>query len=110
MPNKGVKWRCAMWKMSDGKPAIEFCRETGAKYQTIWQYINIKEMSVDDACALAIKNKGKKDVNSKLFFGNTTLRSYCQKTGISYGNVYLRIKKGLSIEDAIASVKAKQKK
>lgn len=107
MPNKGVRWKTALWKLSSGISVRQFCRETGAKYQTIWQYINNKEMSVDDACALAIKNKGKKDVNSKLFYGKRTLRSYCNKKDLNYHQVYWYYKKGLSIKDALTFVENK---
>lgn len=110
MPNKGVRWKTSLWKLSSGISVRQFCRETGAKYQTIWQYINNKEMSVDDACALAIRNRGRKDVNSKLFYGKSTLRSYCNKKGIGYAKVYNQIKKGLSIKDALSFVENKTNK
>lgn len=108
MPNKGVKWRCAMWKMSDGKPVIEFCRETGACYQTIWYHINDKGLSVDDACKKALSRKGRKD-NSKFFVGNISLKDYCRKAEINYNTVYSKILKGFSIENAVAYVVNRKK-
>jgi hypothetical protein len=108
MLNKGVKWRCALWKMSDGKPVIEFCRETGASYQTIWKHINDKGLSVDDACKKALERKGRKD-NTKLFIGNTPLIEYCRKKGIKYHSVYNKMLRGFSIENAISFVVNRKK-
>ena len=108
MLNKRGKWRCAMWKMSDGKPVIEFCRETGACYQTIWYHINDKGLSVDDACKKALSRKGRKD-NSKFFVGNISLKDYCRKAEINYNTVYSKILKGFSIENAVAYVVNRKK-
>lgn len=109
MQNKGVRWKTALWKLSSGISVRQFCRETGAKYQTIWQYINFKDMKVDDACALALKNKGRKDAAAQLRYGKQTLRAYCNKKGLSYQRVYCWVKKGLSIKEALTLVENKMK-
>lgn len=109
MANKGVKWKTAFWKLSSGMSVIQFCRATGAKYQTIWQYINFKNMEVDDACALALKNKGRKDAAAQLRYGKQTLRAYCNKKGLKYHSVYWYYKKGLSIKEALKLVENKIK-
>lgn len=68
MPNRSV-----LWKRSDGLSVAEFCRKTGANYGTIWNYINDRGYSVDDACKLALIRKGH---TSKNFAGKKKLRLY----------------------------------
>ena len=83
MPNKGVYWKDTMWKMSDGKSVMQFCRETGANYHTILRYV-ARTGSVDEACRIGLERKGNKDGNTKYFVDGMPLRKYCLKNGLNY--------------------------
>lgn len=98
-----------MWKMSDGKPVIKFCRETGASYSTIWKNINDKGMDIDEACKKGVERKGRKDNSLKYFVNDTPLIQYCRDIGINYNSVYNKMYRGLSQEKALELVKNKTK-
>ena len=87
MPNKGYKWKKTMWQTSDGKSVMDFCRETGACYQTVWKYIVAEKMSVDDACKTALERKGNKDGATKYFVNGMSLHRYCLENGLNYSKL-----------------------
>lgn len=83
-----------MWKRSNGQNVSDFCRETGTCYSSVWNYIVNKKLSVDDACAMALKRKGYKNGRAKYFVGDITLRQYCRENKINYQRIYYHAKRG----------------
>lgn len=84
MPNKGYTWKQAMWRMSNGKSVMQFCKETGACYGTIWNYVVKDKITVDEACNKALERKGNRDGATKYFVNGISLRQYCSKNGLNY--------------------------
>ena len=76
-------WKQAMWRMSDGKSVMQFCRETGAVYETITRCVMKKKTTVDDACKKALERKGKKDGAAKYFIDGMSLYKYCLEKGLN---------------------------
>lgn len=85
-------WKEVMWKRTDGKSVIQFCRETGTSYGSIMRYIK-KGNSVDDSCEIAFSRKGRKDNNVRYRVGDKSLVQYCKENGLSYYSMYNRARK-----------------
>ena len=80
-----------MWKRSSGQSISDFGRENNVGYSTIWRYINVKKMPVDEACAFAVKNRGRNIGHTKYWINDVSLRSYCAQRGIDSNRYYYRL-------------------
>ena len=89
---------------TDGISIRDWAKKHKANYCTIYQGIQ-RGLSIDEACDNALKRKGRKDSSAKYFVGKLTLRYYCDKNGIDYKRVIRLIRKGLTIQKALARSK-----
>lgn len=83
MPRKGFCWKTPMWRMSDGKSVMQFCRENKVTYTCVMAYIE-KGLSVDEACKKALERKGRKDSASIYFIGDMSLHKWCRENNENY--------------------------
>lgn len=90
-----------IYKRSDGISIRNWAIKHNVNYWTIYQGIQ-RGLSVDDACKNAIERKGKKDGSTKYFVGKLTLRNYCKLNKINYSGVAQLIRKGLTVQQALA--------
>jgi hypothetical protein len=89
---------------TDGISIRAWAKKHKANYWTIYQGIQ-RGLSIDEACANALKRKGKKDSSAKYFVGKLTLRYYCIQNNINYKHITALIRKGLTIQQALARSK-----
>lgn len=93
MPNKGYSWKQHAYNLSDGTPMIQFCRENDVRYCTVLKYIR-KLGNVDEACAIAMKRRMKKDNNVRYYIEGKSLRAYCREKGLSYYKMWRKMRNG----------------
>lgn len=89
---------------TDGISIRDWAKKHKANYWTIYQGIQ-RGLSIDEACDNALKRKGRKDSSAKYFVGKLTLRYYCDQNKIDYKRVTRLIRKGLTIQQALARSK-----
>ena len=83
MPNKGVPWKQAMWRMSNGKSVMSFCKENNVHYSCVMFHIDTGH-SVDEACEIALSRKGKFDGATKYWIDDKPLIQWCKENNENY--------------------------
>lgn len=77
------------FRLSNGQTLRQWCEENEISYQSVYTHLE-KGLSVEEACKKAIKNKGKKNLKTKLFYKG---KSVSELFGGSKNYAYKRIMK-----------------
>ena len=94
LKKKHYPWQHVMWKTSDGKPLLQWCRENKLHYGTVLQRV-YKGCSVDEAIEIALERKGRKDNNVKYFMNGKSLYRYCKENRLNYNAMRRKLIKEL---------------
>jgi hypothetical protein len=89
---------------ADGVSVRKWAKANNVCYKTIYDNIQ-RGYSVEDACTMAAKRRGRKDSHVKYFVGKRSLRFYCMQNGLNYRTVCRKIKNGMTINQALRSFK-----
>ena len=103
------KWKNCLHKFPDGKTLMYWSKEHNIHYCIPHKHI-LSGMTIEQACQTALERRGRRDICAKYRIGGTSVNNYCKQIGISSMCVYNRIKRGLSIEDAVKQVEEKARR
>lgn len=84
----------------EGTPLWEWCQKNGFSYHSIY-YRMVEKCETAEQAAKAIRHY-------KLYNGKS-LNQICKENGVAYSSLYYRVKKGESVEEAVAHLKGKGK-
>ena len=84
----------------------EWCRHYNISDSTVWKRVNQKGMTIEEALQTPVAAKGKSRCQMVTIDGEThDIQTWCEKKCIGYSSVRRRVKKGMTIEEALTATK-----
>ena len=89
------------FRLQNGETVHQWCKKNNILYDSFWNRIE-KGYSFEDSIKGAKEARGQKNSHPKYFYNGKSVVSICggSKTNL-YGRVYEKIKKGISVEEAL---------